>query len=335
LQLTESEHKTAFQLHDWKGAAFIGILLGLNTFWNGALSITALLILGSAIIWSSRRGDLLLCCAIATAIALLELRFFVHGGRGFTPQPSFGFLAEYPTLRGVAVYYLKLLGLVVPLLAIAIWKLTPVGRWLLASILLPIVFATTFTLTPDISVNHKFVNASVRIAAIFVALVLVTLAKSGRVARFTAVLLFILLIPTGVVDFITLWEWNNEKRTHDLADPMIDWARRETDPAAVFAAPPVWHHLVYYTGRRSYLGNPGWANSAGYYVAPWVAALTRIYESGDAAEVSRIARVDGISYVIVDGIARQTFPHMREDAFKNHFRLVFSHGSTQVYALQP
>jgi hypothetical protein len=327
--------RASFRPTDPGGAAFVGLILGLGAFWNGALIIAALLILGSAILWAPRRGDLIICCGFATALALLESRFFIHSGPAIVPKPYFGFLAEPKTLAGVALYYVELLGLVVPLLAIAIWRLRPRGRWLLASILVPIVFATTFTFTPDVTVNHKFVNASVRIAAIFVALVLVRLFDRGRWARVASVVLCVALIPTGIVDLITVWNQNDEKRTHDLASPLLLWARSATDPRAVFAAPPVYHHLVYFTGRRSYLGLPYWAESAGYDVAPRKALLERIYESGDVGEISRIAMSQGISYVIVDSTARAEYPHLREDALNAGFPLVFNQGSTRVYALRP
>lgn len=100
-----------------------------------------------------------------------------------------------------------------------------------------------------------------------------------------------------------------------------------------FAAPPVYHHLVYFTGRRSYLGLPYWAQSAGYDVPRRLALLTRIYESGDPQEIARIARSEGISYVIVDNVARGHFKNIREPAIRDHFPLVFSHDRTQVYAL--
>lgn len=329
-----SEVRASFRPNDLKGAAFVGLLLGLGTFWNGALVIAALLVLGTAIVWAPRRGDLVVCCAIATLLAMLEAKFFVHSGPAIVPRPFIGFLAAAVTPGGIATYYVALLGLLVPLLFIALWKLRPEGRWLLISIMAPIVFATTFKFTPDVSVNHKFVNVAVRMGAMFVALIIVRLFDSGRLARTAGIALCLVLIPTGAIDLISLWNYNTEKRYHDLGDPLIQWAVHSTDPKAVFAAPPVYHHLVYFTGRLSYLGVPYWAESAGYDAKRREALLTRIYEGGDAAEIARIAQAEGISYVIVDNVARGHFRRLREDVIRSHFPLVFSHAATQVYALR-
>ena len=317
---------------DWRGAAFVGLIVGLGTFWNGALMIAALLILGSAIVWSPRRGDLLVTCAIATALALLEARFFITSGKSVGPHYQFGFIAETPSVRGLAIYFVTLLGFLVPVLAVTMLLLRPRGRWFLASLLVPLVFASTFAFTPDVAVNHKFVNASVRIASIFAAMLVVWLYDEGKLARAGAVLLVFLLTVTGAVDLISLWNYNLEKRTHDLGDPFIAWAHNRTSPHAVFASAPIYHNRAYLTGRKSYLGLPYWAESAGYDVPPRMDALKRIYEGGNPEEIKRIVMKEGIDYAVVDDSVRRYFPRTNENAIRAALPLVFSSGTTHVYA---
>ena len=317
---------------DWRGAAFVGLIVGLGTFWNGALMIAALLILGSAIVRSPRRGDLLVTCAIATALALLEARFFITSGKSVGPHYQFGFIAETPSVRGLAIYFVTLLGFLVPVLAVTMLLLRPRGRWFLASLLVPLVFASTFAFTPDVAVNHKFVNASVRIASIFAAMLVVWLYDEGKLARAGAVLLVFLLTVTGAVDLISLWNYNLEKRTHDLGDPFIAWAHNRTSPHAVFASAPIYHNRAYLTGRKSYLGLPYWAESAGYDVPPRMDALKRIYEGGNPEEIKRIVMKEGIDYAVVDDSVRRYFPRTNENAIRAALPLVFSSGTTHVYA---
>ena len=322
----------SFRPRDWRGAAFVGLIVGLGTFWNGALMIAALLILGSAIVWSPRRGDLLVTCAIATALALLEARFFITSGKSVGPHYQFGFIAETPSVRGLAIYFVTLLGFLVPVLAVTMLLLRPRGRWFLASLLVPLVFASTFAFTPDVAVNHKFVNASVRIASIFAAMLVVWLYDEGKLARAGAVLLVFLLTVTGAVDLISLWNYNLEKRTHDLGDPFIAWAHNRTSPHAVFASAPIYHNRAYLTGRKSYLGLPYWAESAGYDVPPRMDALKRIYEGGNPEEIKRIVMKEGIDYAVVDDLVRRYFPRTNENAIRAALPLVFSSGTTHVYA---
>jgi hypothetical protein len=317
---------------DLKGSIFIGIVIGLGVFWNGALMIAALLILGSATLWSNRRGDLLVVCVIGTALALVEARLFITSGKSVAPHFQFGFVAETPSPRGLAVYFITLLGFLVPALAASGILLRPLGRWLLASLLVPLVFASTFAFTPDVAVNHKFVNASVRIASVFAAVLVVWLYDRGKVARTAAIVVTFLLTVTGVVDMISFWNFNFEKRKHDLADPFIAWSRDSTSPHAVFASAPIYHNRAYLTGRQSYLGLPYWAESAGYDVPPRMDALKRIYESGDPAQIRQTMTTEKISYAIVDDSVRRYFPRINEDAIRKALPLAFSSGQTRVYA---
>lgn len=326
------ELQASFKPRDLKSAIFIGLIVGLGTFWNGALMIAALLILGSAIFWSSYRGDLIVACSIATVLALIEARLFITSGKGVAPHFQFGFIAETPSIRGLAVYFMTVLGVLVPVLALAMVLLRPRGRWLLASLLVPLVFASTFAFTPDVAVNHKFVNVSVRIASLFAAMLVVWLYDEGRIARIVSVVLAFLLTVTGAVDMISVWNFNQEKRTHDLGDPFIAWALRATSPHAVFASAPIYHNRAYLTGRKSYLGLPYWVESAGYDVAPRMLALKRIYQGGDPDEIKAIVLKEGISYTVVDDSVRHFFPGTNEKAIGKALPLVFRSGTTHVYA---
>jgi hypothetical protein len=326
------DFRASLKPHDLRGAVFIGLMVGLGTFWNGALMIAALLILGSAIVWSSRRADLIIACAIGTALALVEARFFITSGKGVAPHFQFGFIAETPSMKGLAVYFATLLGFLVPVLAVAMILVRPRGRWFLASLLVPLVFASLFAFTPDVAVNHKFVNASVKIASLFAAMLVVWLFDEGRIARAGAIALVFLLTVTGAVDMISFWNFNNEKRMHDLGDPFIEWAHTKTSPHAVFASAPIYHNRAYLTGRLSYLGLPYWAESAGYDVPPRMEALKRLYEGGDPQEIRRIVMTEGIDYAVVDDSVRHYFPATKEDAIRRALPLVFSSGTTHVYA---
>lgn len=323
--------RASLRPHDLRGAVFVGLLIGLGTFWNGALMIAALLILGSAIVWSDRRADLIIACAIATVLALVETRLFISSGRSVAPHFQFGFVAEVPSMRGLVMYFVTLLGVLVPVLGIAMILLRPRGRWFFASLLVPLAFASTFAFTPDVAVNHKFVNASVRIASVFAAMLIVWLLDERRMARVVAAILLFALTATGVVDMISFWNYNIEKRTHNLADPMVQWALANTAPDAVFASAPIYHNRAYLTGRKSYLGLPYWVESTGYDVAPRMGVLKRIYEGGNPGEIRQLALREGISYAIVDDSVRRYFPATNEAAISKALPLAFSSGTTRVY----
>lgn len=73
----------------------IGILLGLTSFWNGAVVIAALSILFVMAIFSKHRLQYLIIALITVALAYLQTHFFVRsGGSVVSPSIYIGFLAN-------------------------------------------------------------------------------------------------------------------------------------------------------------------------------------------------------------------------------------------------
>ncbi|MCL6557522.1 MAG: hypothetical protein K6U74_01740, partial [Firmicutes bacterium] len=155
---------------DWRRWLAAGAVLGLLAFWNGAVLIAALSVLPIMAVFSKRRFEYFNIAAIAMGMALLQTAFFVGpDNAAVQPRFVFGFLAEQPTLKGVIAYYIELLGMF-PFVFLAGVALAPEwARSLAAAFIVPLVFATTVQLTPDIAVNHKYVMISVTLLNLFAA----------------------------------------------------------------------------------------------------------------------------------------------------------------------
>ncbi|NLY74904.1 MAG: YfhO family protein [Firmicutes bacterium] len=148
----------------------IGVLLGLLSFWNGAVVVAALLILFGLAVFSKHRLEFANIALIAIAVSYLETLFFIGpGSSALQPQIMIGFLAAQKDGAGILRFYLELLGLL-PLVLLTAFCFAPGGgRWLFIPFLLPLIFATTVQLTPDIAMNHKFIIISVLLLNIFAA----------------------------------------------------------------------------------------------------------------------------------------------------------------------
>lgn len=137
-----------------------GVMLGLLSFWNGAVVLAALTVLFGLAIWSKHRLEHLIIAVIAIMLSWLETRFFM-GDSLMSPHFTFGFLASQPTWSGVVKYYWELLGLLPIILIAGVFTLPHGARWLVIAFGLPFVLGNTLQLTPDIAVNHKYVLISV------------------------------------------------------------------------------------------------------------------------------------------------------------------------------
>jgi len=150
------------------GAALL-IVIGMP-YLHGSVLITFLLILAPLAVFSTGRLAHLLVAAAGIASAALQARFFAGGvneAASFSWQ--FGFLADPPTLWGVLGYCIELYGAAFLLMLILPW--VQPGRFrtvAAAAFLIPFGFAFFISLTPDVTVNHKYLILSAALSNILI-----------------------------------------------------------------------------------------------------------------------------------------------------------------------
>ncbi|NLZ55434.1 MAG: hypothetical protein GX900_02050 [Clostridiaceae bacterium] len=163
------------------------LLLFVMPYWHGSALIVVLLILFLFAIFSRRRGQFI-SLAVAAALGTLFLSqicklgtnpvdlattpidpeaysdvLSVGTGVGvITPQWQPGFIAPDKSLWGILKYLYAILGLSLPaIISLPFW---PKERWkqlFSGAAPLLLIFACTISLTPDVTVNHKYILAAV------------------------------------------------------------------------------------------------------------------------------------------------------------------------------
>jgi hypothetical protein len=150
------------------GAALL-IVIGMP-YLDGSVLLSFLLILAPLAVFSTGRLAHLLVAAAGIASAALQARFFAGGVNevaSFSWQ--FGFLADPPTLWGVLGYCIELYGAAFLLMLILPW--VQPGRFrtvAAAAFLIPFGFAFFISLTPDVTVNHKYLILSAALSNILI-----------------------------------------------------------------------------------------------------------------------------------------------------------------------
>ena len=89
--------------------------------------------------------------------------------------------------------------------------LRPSFKAMIFSFILPVIFAFTVSMTPDIAVNHKYIIIATIFLNIFFAYAIVRLWKDWRgiLTKCIAVILIVLLTVTGAYDLLTIY--NSDK----------------------------------------------------------------------------------------------------------------------------
>ena len=292
--------------------AFLGLLTGGAAYFHGSCVVAALSILAVMAIFSKEKLGFVLMAGIALILTSLQNNYFSAGAPGIAPSFQFGFIAADKSVAGVARYLVELTGIVLPVAlagAALRWKKT--GGLCLA-FLVPAVLTFTLSLTPDITVNHKYLMISIALLNIFAAYAIVSLAESFKRWKSKALkgagiaiagALVLVLTVSGILDIVPFSRQTGEGSRAVYADSASDtvaWISDHTEPGSVFLSH--WHvqSPVLLAGRFEYIGWPYFGWSAGYDTYGREDRIKSIFASGDSEELRDRALASGASYIFVD-----------------------------------
>lgn len=339
-------------------------ICALMPYWHGSALISLLLVLLPIAILAVNRLGFLLVAASAFLSALLQSWLF-SGQATRVVQPSlyFGFIAPDRSPAGALAYLLLVTGISLPLLAIAFWLTGRRRKILIISFMLPLVFAFTVSLTPDVTVNHKFIMTALALANVYLADLLVRLWTGSRRPRIQqppgavtdksetaaglprrrsrglAIVLAFLLMATGLHECRIVRNINQNSVSIDLNSPLVLWVRANTRPDDIFVSAPYHYNAFFLSGRAIWFGHSYYAWSAGHDTAQRFALLRQLLagENGDLNAVRELIRAEALDYLIIDDTLRAIEDlAVDEPFFHEHFRLAAafpSLGNMLIYDL--
>jgi DNA-binding beta-propeller fold protein YncE len=293
------------------GFIFSGVLLGLLPMWNSAVYIGAAAVLAVWFILFPLRIQMLALAIPAGLIALPQM-LYLTGGSGRTPMPRlfhWGYTIDQPTAANVLKYLGFTFGFKWLLIALALVFANSLQRrlFLAVSSLLAVAFCCQFTI--EALANQKFIHTWTIIVNLFVAFGLwhlwrLSLAGTTVPGKLVATVLFLLVIPGGVIDFFPIHNTGWSEVTY-RNDPFIDWLKKSTTPRDIFLTDRFVNHPILMAGRRVFYGWPYYSWGAGYDAAKRDRVYTELFESKDPWKVYHLLKENGISYVGYDNAVRQ------------------------------
>ncbi|MBN1412836.1 MAG: hypothetical protein JW969_18490 [Spirochaetales bacterium] len=302
----------------------LGVLLGLLGFWNGAVVVITLALLFMMALYSKNRLEYFTVALIVTLLVIVESAFFVGSGESVvSPQFTWGYLARDKSIWGVMAFYIELLGILPFMVIASLFVLPKGGRVLTLIFFIPIVIANTLQLTPDISVNHKYVIIGVILLNIPVAYFIYRLFKTRLVViRIVTAFLVLLMVATGVQDLITQYNMDKGSINHPLHDPMVAWLDKNTGPNEIFLTEMYSTHPILLAGRKIFYGWPYYPWSAGYKTDERKSIRKLIYEG--APNAKELIEEYNIKYIVIDMDNRTTSDYvLNEDFIRDNFKLVY------------
>jgi len=196
--------------------------------------------------------------------------------------------------------------------------------------------AFTVALTPDITVNHKFVMMAEMLLSLFPAIMIAGLWEKGCgffkdqliMRRITAGLLIVLLTITGFFEYLIVQR--QYQAVYDPQDPRTVWFRENTDSQDVILSAPYALNEVVLGGAMLYYGHAYYAMSAGYDTYTREEYVNQMYEASTPAVLDALVKEHGITYIIVDKDARDSYYFIpREHVIAATYEPVFSYGEDE------
>jgi DNA-binding beta-propeller fold protein YncE len=313
------------------GFIFSGVLLGLLPMWNSAVFIAAFVILAVLFVLCPLRGQMVALAITAGSIALPQMLYLSTGsGRAQMPKLlHWGYTIDHPTAWNVTKYLGFSFGFKWLLIALALLFANSLQRRVFVAVSSLLLMAFSFQFTIEVLANQKFFHIWIIIVNLFVAFALwclwrLSLAGTTLPGKLAAILLFILIIPGGLIEFLPIHNtyWSEVAYKND---PLIEWLMKETKPREIFLTDRFVNHPILMAGRRVFYGWPYYSWGAGYDSTRRDRAYLDLFQTKDPRKVFRLLKDNNISYVAFDNAVRHNefVKSPNEQVFATYFPKVF------------
>lgn len=328
--------KEGWLIKDCRTCIFLGFILGLSGFFNGAVVIGVLIILFFIAAAADNRLEFVILAGIAGILSFLQTKVFISSSL-FTPELYFGFLSDKKNIFGVADYLRKMMGILPIVLLIQFTCVKKVHKYIMFCFCTPIIFAFTVSLTPDIAVNHKYVMIGIMLLDIYASAFLVRLfERKDVVLKCLGAFCTMCLTFTGIFEFIILSRKNIDERSiqYEYEDDIMEWIWNNADSDDIFLTANYYMmydgrgNSVILSGAQMYNGWEYFSWSAGYDVGIRDEYEILIYSAESQGQLYHLCEEAGIDYIVIDRNNRYSDMYeLNESLIDNSFEKVFSCGS--------
>jgi hypothetical protein len=303
--------------------------VGALAFWNGAVTITILLILFVLAIIATNKLEYLITAVIALALSFLQSKVFIHG-LAVSPKLEFGFIAENKTLFGSIDYILRLTGILPLVLILAFLVVKKARRYVMIAFFAPFAFAFTVSLTTDVTVNHKYIMLSIMLLSIFAAILLVKLISAkGLLMKVISIGFIIAMTATGIYDYRTLIAKNNPKYSIvlNLESNLTKWVLQNTSAKDAILSSYYSLNEVVLGGGMLFYGWPYYSWSAGYDTSTRELKVKEMFEADSPELLMNLIKENNIRFIIVDRDCRYNESYVvNEDNIQATYQAVYEQG---------
>lgn len=304
----------------------MGIVLGLFFYFHLAVfMMTAIVIFFLAVFYKNLRIPALIIFLIGAFISVPQYLYLKEGSKAFEPFLSYGYLAEKPVnIRSFMQYWFLNLGLHSILIPIG-FILSPKNvKKIFFPFLIIFIIGNLFQFSPEMAANHKFFNYFMMIGVMLSSYALYKIWNFRLYSKPIAVLAFLFLIFSGVLDFFPIYNDGKVVISDYPNNPDVKWIMKNTPGDATFLNAQFLSDPASLAGRKIFLGWPYFAWSAGYDTNSRFIAMKSILEKSDLRDLCSALQKENIKYIEVKTTEPFNDVNANFDFFKDNLVKAYS-----------
>ncbi|MBR5712587.1 MAG: hypothetical protein IKX54_03235 [Lachnospiraceae bacterium] len=323
-------------------AVVCGIALGLTGYANGHMEIATLLVLAVMFLFSAHRIAYVITAAISVPMTLGFLKMFSGSAKPFGIHFSFGYILTDHSFLGVLKFFGQWLGIMIlVLIALAILG-NRVHRVMLIATLVPIAFAFTVLLSPNVTQNHKYMLYALYWIGILGAISVARLLETGKskgltaIRRIAVIAAFIPLTVTGIYDsFLVLVKCDSDvSYSYDLYPGILKWAQEAgVDRKTIFLEGDNVLSDFSVAGFQNYMGYYWQASDAGYDVDERYNNSYILTHSDYSESLTELAWNMKVSYIVINYIWEYYDDTIRTDVLDQAFTRVYEEDDNELIVI--
>lgn len=304
----------------------VGILVCLLPYWHiQAFVMAVVIIVFSSFIFLNKTIIIPIITTFVTLSIFSIPQLFLLLNHSPSKEPSFifkpGYLITPPiTLFKSLFWWFQNIGFTLLLIVEAL-KIQNKSLILFYFCFLPIFFVGfLFQFSPDIATNHKFFNFWLIITNLFVAVLLVKIFSQKYFGKIIAMLLFVLLTLSGVLELMPIKNDYKIEITDWHKNSISSWVEKNIPKDSTFLTSTSLYHPVSLAGRKIFLGWPYFAWSAGLNTTSRGEIAKLIYLGTDKNAVCNLLLKYKIHYLVIEEGREQTDYWQNKQFFDNYFK---------------
>lgn len=323
--------------------AFVGVMCGLLVLWQTQAFICLFGLMGLFFLLFPERRKSLVALVVAFLVALPQILWLQQSSPNIESHLSLkiGYLATANLVRFEIMPYAFLdrattfifaflrywffnLGLSLITLTVSFFLVDWQRKKIFLMLLTIFILGNLFRFSPDVATNHKFFNLWLILSNGFTAYLLYRLFCLGWGGRIATVVLLFFLTVSGLVDSMPIKNDSTITFQDVENQPLSKWALENTDANEVFLTTRRIYHPVSFAGRRTMLGWPYFAWSAGFDTGKRDKIAKMIYGTNSKDKLCGLLKENRIDYIVTEKQLEENPPFRINNHFFNaNFKPVY------------